>query len=410
MNSIKINQIIPRLIIFSIYLIPLIGLIDFLISIGALPGIPSRGRVDHPFPIMIVGKELLILIMLMLLVVIAFNKLKIQAISVIILMVVGFLILYSSSLIVMVSGLRESLCFVYIIAGKLFSDQSRVNLKYGKVKLVKAIKIVLLIELFFVLLQTQLMPPVESFTFLGSRPVGSFTNPNTIGVFGCLSILLLILFKEKKEKISVLYFICAILLAFLSGSRVAITLIMLILVINQLTVMKPSLLKLMTAFLGLLMLVIIITNINYISNKPLGLSIIEGDRVSNIINYLTTTDLFHLLFGYGWGAHTSWYYILSSINSPSIGLDSLYASMLAQIGLIGSVFFGIFMCWLFNLGGKKGRYLLVVFAIIGIQINVFEYYPANLLIFLALGIFISENKDLNNTRKIQTVTYLSVRK
>ena len=90
MKNIKINQIISRLIIFSIYLIPLIGLIDFLISIAALPGIPSRGRVDHPFPIMIVGKELLILIMLMLLVVIAVYKLKIQAISGIILMVVGF--------------------------------------------------------------------------------------------------------------------------------------------------------------------------------------------------------------------------------------------------------------------------------------------------------------------------------
>ncbi len=410
MNSIKINQIISHLIIFSIYLIPLIGLIDFLISIAAFPGSPSRGRVDHPFSVMIVGKELLILIMLMLLAVIAVYKLKIQAISLIILMVVGFLMLHTPSLIVMVSGFRESLCFVYVIAGKLFSDQSRVNLKYGKVNLVKAIKIVLLIELFFALLQTQLMPPVESFTFLGSKPVGSFINPNTLGVFGCLSILLLILFKENKEKISVLYFTCAILLAFLSGSRVAITLIMLILVINQLTVMKPSLLKLMTAFLGLLMLVIIITNINYISNKPLALSVIEGDRVSNIINYLTTTDLFHLLFGYGWGAHTSWYYILSSINSPSIALDSLYASMLAQIGLIGSVFLGIFMCWLFNLGGKKGRYLLAVFAIIGIQINVFEYYPANLLIFLALGIFISENKDSINRRTIQTVTSLSVRK
>ncbi len=258
MNSIKIDQIISRLIIFSIYLIPLIGLIDFLISIGVLSGSPTRGRVDHPFPVMIVGKELLISIILMLLMVIAVYKSKIQTISAIILMVVGFLMLHTSSLIVMVSGFRESLCFVYVIAGKLFSERSQINLKYGKADLVKALKIVLLIELLFALLQTQLMPAVESFTFLGSKPVGSFINPNTIGVFGSLSILLLILFKEKKEKISVLYFTCAILLAFLSGSRVAIMLLMLILVMNQLVGMKLSPVKLMISFLSFLMLVIII--------------------------------------------------------------------------------------------------------------------------------------------------------
>jgi hypothetical protein len=325
-------------------------------------------------------------------------------------MVVGFLMLHTSSLIVMVSGFRESLCFVYVIAGKLFSERSQINLKYGKADLVKALKIVLLIELLFALLQTQLMPAVESFTFLGSKPVGSFINPNTIGVFGSLSILLLILFKEKKEKISVLYFTCAILLAFLSGSRVAIMLLMLILVMNQLVGMKLSPVKLMISFLSFLMLVIIIININTITYKPSELSTIKGVRILNIINYLTTTDLFHLMFGYGWGSHTSWYYTLSSVSSPSIALDSLYASMLAQIGLIGSILLGFFMYWLFGQGGKKGRYLLAVFAIIGMQINVFEYYPANLLIFLSLGIFISENKDLINRRKIHTVTSLSVRK
>ena len=52
------------------------------------------------------------------------------------------------------------------------------------------------------------------------------------------------------------------------------------------------------------------------------------------------------------------------------------------------------MYWLFSQGGTKGRYLLIVFAIVGMQINVFEYYPANLLIFLALGVLISEEKSL----------------
>jgi len=32
-----------------------------------------------------------------------------------------------------------------------------------------------------------------------------------------------------------------------------------------------------------------------------------------------------------------------------------------------------------------------------LQINVFEYYPANLLIFLALGVLISEEKSLINS-------------
>ena len=189
----KIDQYISRLIVFAIYFIPIIGLIDFFISVGILSGTPTRGRVDHPFPAMIAGKEVLILIVFVLLAFIALHKLKIQKISAIILMSVGFLMLHTTSMIIMVAGFRESLCFVYVIAGKFLSDKSQMNQQYdGKAALVKGLKIVLLIEFVFALLQTQFMPSIEGFTFLGSKPVGTFTNPNAIGVFGALSILLLI--------------------------------------------------------------------------------------------------------------------------------------------------------------------------------------------------------------------------
>ena len=393
----KIDQYISRLIVFAIYFIPIIGLIDFFISVGILSGTPTRGRVDHPFPAMIAGKEVLILIVFVLLAFIALHKLKIQKISAIILMSVGFLMLHTTSMIIMVAGFRESLCFVYVIAGKFLSDKSQMNQQYdGKAALVKGLKIVLLIEFVFALLQTQFMPSIEGFTFLGSKPVGTFTNPNAIGVFGALSILLLILFKEEKEKIGALYFTCSTILVLLSGSRVAIMLLLLILGINQLTKVKSDSAKVVVFFLGIFVLAITVVNINTIAYKPSGLSVFEGARMLNFINYLTSSDTFHLMFGHGWGVYTSWYF---SLSPPSYypPLDSFYAGILAQIGLIGSLILAVFMYWLFSQGGTKGRYLLLVFAIIGLQINVFEYYPANLLIFLALGVLISEEKSLINS-------------
>jgi len=399
----KSNQYISRLIVFAIYLIPIIGLIDFFISVGILSGAPSRGRADHPFPEMIVGKEVLILIVFALLTLIMLHKVKMQKISAIILMAVGLLTLHSTSMIIMVAGFRESLCFAYVIAGKFLSDRSQMNQQYdGKASLVKGLKIVLLIEFVLALLQTQLMSPAEGLNFFGSRPLGTFTNPSTLGVFGALSILLLILFKEKNEKIGVLYFTCSTILALLSGSRVAVMLLLLILGMNQLTKIKPYSAKVMVFFLGIFVLAITAVNINFITNKPSSLSLLEGPRMLNFINYLTSSDAFHLMFGHGWGIYTSWYF---SLSPPSYypPLDSFYASILAQIGLFGSLILAAFMYWLFSQAGKKGRYLLIVFAIIGLQINVFEYYPVNLLIFLALGVLISEEKSLISSSNVYPV-------
>lgn len=393
----KSNQYISRLIVFAIYFIPIIGLIDFFISVGILSGNPSRNRADHPFPAMIVGKEVLILIVFALFTLIALLKAKIQKITAIILMAVGLLTLHSTSMVIMIAGVRESLCFVYVIAGKYLSDRSQINQHYdGKASLVKGLKIVLLIEFVFALLQTQLMVPAEGLNFLGSRPLGTFTNPSTVGVFGALSILLLILFKEKNEKIGALYFTCSTILALLSGSRVAVMLLLLILGINLLRKIKPYSAKVVALFLGLFVLAIIALNINFITNKPSSLSLLEGPRMLNLISYINSSDIFHLMFGHGWGVYTSWYFSLSP-PSPYPPLDSLYAGILAQIGVFGSLILASFMYWLFSQGGSKGRYLLIVFAIIGLQINVFEYYPTNLLIFLALGVLISEEKSLINS-------------
>ena len=143
-----------------------------------------------------------------------------------------------------------------------------------------------------------------------------------------------------------------------------------------------------------------VRNINVIAYKPPELSVFEGERVNNLMNYLTFSDTFHIVFGHGWGHYTSWYLSLSNVSSSPIALDSLYASILAQIGLIGSIIMMLFMWWLFSQGGSKGLFLLVVFGVIGLQMNVFEYYPANLLILLALGMLISERKNSINKARL----------
>jgi len=236
------------------------------------------------------------------------------------------------------------------------------------------------------------MPVLEGFTLLGPKTIGSFTNPNTIGVFASLSLVMLLLLRNNIHNVPIKYYLITAIICLSSGSRTAITLyvftVLFLMILNN----NNKIYKLLSIFIAIVGLSVTMFFINQISSKPEGLSILGGTRVKNLISYTLNNDSMTLLVGNGWGSNTSWYFALyggSYTDMPNfVKLDSFYSSIIAQIGFVGMVIMMLFLGWLFSLGGKKGIYLFFTFCFISVQTNLLEYYPINFYYFIALGMLI----------------------
>lgn len=391
----KIGKVITSLTLFSIYLIPLVGLIDFFMSIGILPGMANRSRLHHPFPQIVLIREILIAFLLILLVIRVFrNEGKMHKILFSCVFLLTPLLLHSSNLPIFVSGIRQILYFTYVPLGFFIYNYNRsAGINIDRI-IFRALKIVLVIQCILALVQLKFMPAAEGMGHFGPRVLGSFNNPNTLGTFGATTLLILILLSGVR-RLSKFYYLCGVIVVLASGTRTATVLLACVLLGALLKRIKSGVQKGIMAVIALSILLFIITSVNIIANKPAGTEYIwKGSRIQNIGNYVAWVSGPRLLCGYGWGVLTSWYGVLGGdryIIGPR-GLDSFYGTVLAQIGLIGLSAFMLYLFWLFSLAGKRGLLLFLFFCLIGGQINILEYYPMNLLIFLALGIFIAKRR------------------
>jgi hypothetical protein len=401
---VRIERAVSLLTLFTIYFIPIFGIIDFLISISVLPGVPGRGRPDHPFPQMIVAKELLALLIFSLLLILTLKRMRIRYSSFIVFAVVGTITIYTDSLVTLIAGMRQSISFVYIIAGVVMMEYyAKMNIDGRKI-FVNALKLVMISEFVFVVLQMQLMPAYEGEGLLGSRAIGSFNNPNTLGAFGALSFLLLLMFKDSVERVSKIYYIISGIIVFSAGSRLAIIIYIIVfasLLINKFK--KNS--KLMVSFIAVILVFLSLSYINILANKPVGISIVEGARAYNLVNYFLSMDFITILIGQGWGKMTSWFFTLTGGSYTNVDgfmrLDSFYAAMIAQIGLIGLFIMLLFTFYIFYQGGRKGIYLFLIFWMMSAQVNILEYYPINFMLFIALGVLHFEYQQRNAYQVIQ---------
>jgi len=403
----RIERVVSLLTLFTIYFIPLIGLIDFLISISILPGNPGRGRPDHPFPQMIVAKELLALLIFSLLLILTLKKMRSRYLSFIIFSVVGTISIYTDNLIALIAGMRQSVAFVYIIAGAVMMEYyAKMNVN-GKDLLATAIKFVLISEFVFVVLQMFIMTTAyEGEGLLGNRTLGSFNNPNTLGAFGALSFLLLFMLKDRVERVSKIFYVMSGVIVFSAGSRLAIIIYILTLsslIINKFN-SKNS--KLIVLLIVVALVLFALSYINVLANKPAGVSIVDGARFNNLINYLLSMDFLTILVGQGWGKMTSWYFALIGGSYTNVdgfmSLDSFYAAMIAQIGLVGLFVMLLFTLYVFSQGGRKGLYLFLIFWMISAQVNILEYYPIHFMLFIVLGVLHFDISKVNYSHRLKT--------
>lgn len=390
-------KILPLYLLLTIYLVPLIGAIDFLISIGVLEGASQRSRSSNPFPYLIVLKEVFALFIFAHLFLVAIMNKSLTRIGLFILLFI-LLISLNFSFIGIVAGVRQSIGLVYIILGmtviKIFFENKNESIFIEK--FIKAIKIVLLIEFLMACLQIVLMPGYEGTTFLGSRAIGSFTNPNTLGVFSALALISMFIFKDF-IKVNLLYHFVAIFTVLSAGSRTALILLVMGYIYYGFTLSNLKN-KILFSLLWLIISLLIISNVNIIASKPDGIQILSSVRIDNLLSYINTASSFDLLFGHGWGENTSWHRFLYFDKANLPPLDSFVASMIYQKGLFGIFLIYAFFGVIFFLAGFKGVYLYIIFVLIGMQINILEFYPINFIIFSLIGILIGME---NHKRKFR---------
>ncbi len=400
------GRVTTSLALLSIYLIPLVGLIDVAMSIGILPGMVDRSRTLHPFPAIVVVREVVVVLLFLVLISKCPETGRIPKLlfrSVFLLMP---LLLYSTSVPAFLGGIRQILYLVYIPIGfSIYNYALKANIDIN-LRISRALKFLLIVECVCALLQTQLMPAVEGRLFFGSRAYGTFNNPNTLGVFGAISLPLLIHFSGKRS-LHWIYGAFALMIVIAAASRTGLVLLGLACGWFLLTRLRSPETRGFAGVATLGIIICLVVSLNVITNRGAYPTVWNSVRLNNVRRYLTEMDILRILIGNGWGVLTSWYYGLGGDIEVigGIGGDSFYAAMLIQIGLIGLMFLLIWLFSLFSLAGNQGLLLFIVFCLTGLQVNVLEYYPMNLLIFLSLGIFIGERRKWTKRGKSGSIIY-----
>jgi len=219
-----------------------------------------------------------------------------------------------------------------------------------------------------------------------------------------ISIVFIHILSIRKTSI-IPYHIISLFIILASGSRgsvLALSFLYFYIFINSFESTKNKNIATICSFI---LLAILITNINLISSKPSGISFFNDARVQALFHYLSEIDFYSLMTGQGWGWNTSWYRAIYPVRELNYAADSFFTSILIQIGPLFVSIFMVVLAYIFSLAGKKGMLLLITFLIIGLQINILEFYPIINILFLSLGLLIGLNQASIKQKGQQKISY-----
>lgn len=219
---------------------------------------------------------------------------------------------------------------------------------------------------------------------LAARTPGFFLIPNTAAFFS-VACFFFLQYYYGLEKVKTKVFLSCLMgisiFLTMSGTGIIVFSLLLIIITNNKRYIKHILIV-SPIFIILLLLIIPI-----ISGRSEGY--VEdslGVRLQIFLEILTSSGFFTNSFGLG--TNTG---VMINENSGKI-LDSIYASIIANTGLIGFVFFLIvFSIWLFYLfsSNRMDMYsFTIIFALFGATTIIFEAYPLNLLFIICLAYFL----------------------
>lgn len=294
------------------------------------------------------------------------------------------------------SGVRVFQSILTII---LFYYISKFDISYS-LKYYQTLIIVFLIVLFVCFLQTQFMLGYEGSTFFGSRVIGTFNNPNTVGAFFAFIFMFFLFFRESKFYVSLLFCILAIYGILMSGSRAAISIASFLLMLHIWIKLKNFYLKILYILALPVLLVLVYLILPILSGRERMISVLDDPRWNILFSIFNERSIFEVIFGsgIGYGSNTlnSITNSLPKIFSVDKGLvtvtDSTISLLLLQFGIVGILMYVLTIISFTYKMGYKGMAISSYIIILGISNVWFEMYPINLLVCSLIGI--TYNKKL----------------
>jgi len=273
------------------------------------------------------------------------------------------------------------------------------------------IKPLLFVQLFFAIVQY-----FGVFTTNVSRSVGTFYNPNTLGIF-VVVIQFLALIVEKRRWARWLYWGIGMFVVFLSGSRMALALALLILVIYAWAFLRNSSLQGLYAIVGIVgvpFVPVLLSKLTGRGNVFVDL-FGEGNRLAATWNYLQSVQFEKVIVGEGLGMGTSLSWTLRGITGvqPIPSFDQLLGSILVQGGFI--LLLPTLAFIISPLLRYRYRFLTLTLPLLtiaaAIAIPLWETWPANIIILALFG-YISKNESIgsNESGKLHPSTFSNINK
>lgn len=228
-----------------------------------------------------------------------------------------------------------------------------------------------------------------------ARVSGTFVQPSSLAVYLVLAVYFVGHMYQKYRKYLIPFLAVNILL---TGSGIGILglVLVFILFIAERRASLPSKTVILPALLILLPIAIVVATIYLPAMTDRSDIFLSGQgRITVITDYfsdnLSTSDIF---LGKGLGYGTNSLYTIFPEIGEQFGFipDSMYISMVAQIGVLGLGFFVFLNLYAYKYSTSPFKNVIIVFMFCGLTVNILELFPMNWVYPITLGFL------LRNTR------------
>lgn len=404
------RKLIPSLICIGLVLTPIFGLQEWLKVINIL-----SGSVHTQTEIIIKSTKDFLLVMIFLLFLIDvlngrkfINNLFVWLMTAIIF--ISFCITsFDASLFLAVMGLRSFSPFLMIFIAYKYLDMEMVR------KIVKILTFVLIFEFGMALLQMFFGSHIAGYTYFGlsARPYGTFVNPWSFAVFICFVVCLklgldIYLYRRITKEVW-LFTLISIIFVFLTGSGTGVLMLSVLLVICFLFFYKVhSYIKAAVLPMVLLFSVLSFANLQLLTGRSNIYRSVQG-RIDIFVDFVSSAGIKEIMIGKGLGVGSNAAITFLRLNPIELKganmlfiADSLYTSLIAQVGIFFLMTFIFFNIYLFvraaqsKYQGANAIALLVIPVAIVASLgnNVIELFPVNWLLFIVYGLVLRRQPGL----------------
>jgi hypothetical protein len=287
--------------------------------------------------------------------------------------------------IVVLSGLRQFAYFTLLYVLYFL----RVEIERVEQWFVYGLVVVAVCEFIAAIVETVIFPTGGATALFGNRVYGTFNNPNTLGVVFA-AITFGVLFLGRQSALTTYGVVgMAIVGELLSGSRAGILALSFVLTAFAMYRLRTVESRGMCAMLAVGLTIVLYYSVGALAGRDIPTPL-EDPRLEVFADEMQGKSVLQLAIGRGLGVGTNTLYVLGQGRPDTVRLtrilDSTYTALIVQIGFIG---FGLLLLAfgsLSRLCGFPGWVLFGLMLVVGINGNVLEYYPFNLMLTATYGI------------------------